>query len=143
MPYIGWIIGIFLPVALVTLFFKQRYRSIVVREPLEGPIEGSDAEREQDERRLRESPLDIREQILETMEIQGRYATRRGYSEASFGILLKQLRENGIAGEIFFQPFGMLGFGDSLIVQQGIFELYIERGKLVAAQPFIERWENT
>ena len=143
MEYLDWAFIFSAPLAMVGLLFLIKRRiGKNASAPSDELIEGTDLERKEEEERLKHSPLDIREQLLETMELQGRYPTRRGYSHASFDVLRKSLLEKGIASDVFFQPIGPLGFADSVIVQQGIIELYIERGKLEAARPLIELWDR-
>jgi hypothetical protein len=135
-------VGCITPVAIIVLFLRARRSRNSYTSDFGERIEGSRHELEQEEEELRRAPLDMREKFLETMTLQGRFATSQGYSQTSFVDLLKHLRDRGVACEIYFQASGVLGFADSILNERGFFELYVDREKLETARPFIEAWLN-
>ena len=126
------------PVILVILFFRQRQKRSLIGD--DGPILGTDADRLRAEDEMRAAPLNIRERLLQSMDVQGRYAARDGFDARGFDELLGRLRAAGIECDVHFQPSLPMGVGDSFLVQQGLFELFVERGRAAEAAPMIERW---
>ena len=146
MNAILWLPGVLIPILFVVLFIKRRrrsvFRSAFSDDSKESPIIGNMAERESGEKELRELPLDLRELYSETMDIQRRYSTRRGYTADQLEVLVDRLRDNDIQCVVHFQPSGPLGFGDSIITQQGEFELFVKRTNMRLAERWIAEWEQ-
>jgi hypothetical protein len=137
-----WIPGLFMPIAIVYLFFKRRRQGARAVDLPDEPVLGTAAEREAEEKELRAAPIDYRERLIETMEVRARFPTRLGYSEASLVPLLNKLRESGIACELYFQSTGLMGVADAVISDHGLLELYVERGKGEAADRIVAEWEK-
>jgi hypothetical protein len=138
-----WLPGMVIPILFVALFIKNRRRSSAFDDASEAPVLGDRAEREFGEKELRDLPLDLREVYSETMDIQRRYSTRRGFNAEQLETLVALLHENEIESVVYFQPSGPIGFGDSIITQHGEFELFVKRTKMRLAERWIEEWEKT
>jgi hypothetical protein len=122
--------------AIVYLYFKRSTPKVSADDS--EPIQGTDAERLSAEQALREMPIDMREELVSTHELFDRYSTRQGFSKEYFDDVSRQLRDAGIANYVYFQPAAPLGSMGSIIEEQGLFELYIEKGKRREAQEILK-----
>ena len=131
---------ILLSVVPYTLFYFKKRRNIqTVKKQSVGEdfLLGTDDDRVQAEQALKAVPFDRRDEILKTKTLFKRYTSHLGYSDVYMEQLAQKVREAGIECEVYFVPNGPLGFADSIIVSQGIYELYVDRGQFEKAQDVI------
>ena len=121
------------PALWVLIYFKRRTRKIDV--PVHDQIiEGTDLEREEAERALRLLPANIRQHLIATHELVERFSTRHGYTSVYVEDIASQLRDSGCVCEVVFQPGALNGVADSLLEQQGHYELWVANENVVDAR---------
>lgn len=132
-----WAIAIFFPIAFILIFLKRRRAKLRQSQQKDGPLNETRADLETAEEQLRQMPIDIRETLIETHDLYERFTTHRGYSRSYMDKLVQRIRASEIECEIYFQPTLPMGVADAIVEPQGIYELYIVRGKVLAAKKVV------
>ncbi len=130
-------LSLFTPVAIVLIYLKRRRAKQRIHAQADGAMKGTAADLEASEVALQNLPMDIRETLLETHELYDRFSTHRGYSNIYMESLTKAIRDTGLDCQIVFQASLPMGVADAVLEPQGMFELYIPRGKLNEARKTI------
>lgn len=135
MEYLALLI---IPALWVFIYYKRRTRpiEIAVQDQI---VEGTDREREEAEKSLRELPVNIREHLLPTHELVERFSTRHGYTSYYVEEIANQLRTAGCGVETLFQPGALAGVADSLLEQQGHYELWVTNADAPAAREILQK----
>lgn len=120
----------------VLIYLKRRNRKIEIPEH-DQIIEGTDREREHAESELRKLPANIREHFATTHELVERFSTRHGYTSYYVEEIANQLRQGGCSCETIFQPGAIAGVADSLLEQQGHYELWVANADVSAAREIL------
>jgi hypothetical protein len=126
------------PAIWVLIYYKRRTRPIDIPKQ-ELVVEGTDREREEAEQALRQLPVNIREYLAMTHELLERFSTRHGYRSYYVEEIGSQLRQAGCGTEIVFQPGAIPGVADSLLEQQGHFELWVEKAQVENAREILQK----
>lgn len=125
------------PVMIFLIYLKRRRQRLKIQAQVEGSIKGTKADLEKAEEALQAMPIDIREALIETHELYDRFQTHRGYSNIYMEALTKAVRDTGLDCELIFQATLPMGVADAVVEPQGVFELYILKGKLTEARKVI------
>lgn len=131
-----YLFALIIPALWVFIYFKRRNRKIDVA-PQEQVIEGTDTDRETADLALRQLPMNIRHHLIQTHALTERFSTRHGYTAIYVEEIAMRLRQAGCACEVVFQPGAIAGVADSLLEQQGHYELWISNDTVEQARPIL------
>lgn len=135
--FIGSSIFVAFCVLVVMLGIKRRRQRLTMQASPDGPLNETAQDLALAEEELRNLPIDIREALIDTHELFDRYTTHRGYSNVYMEAFTKRIRDAGIPCETVFQTTLPMGVADAIVEPQGVFELYVERGKMDEAKRVI------